>query len=692
MTSFVKLFIMNRMIKLNNNCRDTSVLFPVEHMMMKDKNTPRIKAAEKAQDIITRLSMIGIKKYMDKQYDENESELISVLFDKLVGKYPNEHATAASFPQYKDSNENNDQNQDTDCDEFKLQLQEETKCYAKKFFCQADLMPQVFQYLQSSCLSHCCLVNSIWCYHAFDINSIYHVTMNGIYRISYAKTRHQHEITSQHPWNQLVNAKHFDLKITKLCNQRTIDEHFVNGFNKLRKIESVNVRIDWYDNSMYRSYHDFLVVVCKNGSENKYKSFSYSWKDRVYKYRDNYEECKPPSFTSDQCEKISLTNIAIPIVFTNKCTTLMLSDITMRYQWCKDIIDTCDLSGVTYLKLNVFFRYPQDISHHEYEQCMKEMILKFVNLKYLYIIEHETSAFFWKELKPILNKNNVIVNVDLDESVESHFDNFIIDNGLRFNQLTVRTSSMNPNFYPDVLNFMSNSKIQSMIEKLKFPMFHVYAHPTIVPYLSSKILKNDLRSNFENKFTSLMIVTWEFDYSERHYDILSVYDIGQFFEMVDMLSQNGCFIKVNVVCYHIMELNEQLSQLFDILFKMIEKSIPLDIKIKFRQQASIDSSQSNEEYILEKLAKNSFTTCDKLFKSSFKYQQSTALEFLKNNNPSCNKYCKNISDPQCKFEFGRNGTNFLPYNTYAWNTEHIIFATLKIQTARQIKDIFDMYA
>ena len=83
MTSFVKLFIMNRMIKLNNNCKDTSVLFPVEHMMIKDKNNPRIKAAHEAQDIITRLSMIGIKKYMDKQYDD-KSEVISILFDKLV--------------------------------------------------------------------------------------------------------------------------------------------------------------------------------------------------------------------------------------------------------------------------------------------------------------------------------------------------------------------------------------------------------------------------------------------------------------------------------------------------------------------------------------------------------------------------------------------------------------------------------
>ena len=678
------------MIKINNNCKDTSILFPAEQMM-KDKNTPRVRVSQRAQYIISRLSMVGLTKYMNKQYDENQSEIISVLFDKLVATYPNEHATATKFAQYK---HNNDKNQDleTNCDEFKLN--EEAKYYAKKFFCQADLMPQVFQYLQSTCLGHCFLVNSIWCRHAFDINSIYHVTMNGIFRCSNPTTRHEHAITLEHPWNRLVNAQHFDLKITKGYQENTIDKHFVNGFNKLKKIQSVDIKIDHHSSDMYRSYFDFLRIVCKNGSENKYKSFSYSWEDRYYNYKflNNYDDNKPPSFTSDQCEKISLENIAIPIVFTNKCKILMLTEIIMGYQWCKDIIDTCDLSGITYLKLKVLLDYPHDISHGEYEQCMKEMILKLVNLKYLCITPFKSDKFFWKELKQILNKNNATVNLDSGEFIEPDFDNFIFDNGLTFSQFTVHTSSRNSNFYPDVLNFVTNSKIQSMIEKLIFPQCDVYGRPTIVPYLSSKILKNDLRSKFENKFTSLIMVSWEFDYNEQFFDfhVLSAYDIHQFFEMVDILSPNVCFVKVNLTCDHVMEVNKELLQLFDLLFSMIEKLIPLDIKIKFRQPTFTSIGSNEDKYILEEIAKNLFTQCDKLFKSSFKYQQTTPLEFLKSNIPSCNKYCKNITDPECKFEFGRNGTNFLPPNMYAVNTEHIIFATLKIQTARQIKDMFEM--
>ena len=83
-----------------------------------------------------------------------------------------------------------------------------------------------------------------------------------------------------------------------------------------------------------------------------------------------------------------------------------------------------------------------------------------------------------------MNKNNVVVNVDSGEFIESILDDFIIDNGSMFSQLTVRKSSLDPNFYLDVFDFMTKSKIQSMIKKLIVQQL-IYTQPTTVPYLSN---------------------------------------------------------------------------------------------------------------------------------------------------------------------------------------------------------------
>ena len=158
LSTFVQLFITKRIINLNPKCTDQLDWFSIEQ-------------SDKAKQILTFLSATNIQQFMMTKYNHDNDKIISIIFNKLITNYPNEYNLIVSF-------ENNcipANNCNDKSDKIKTIA---SRYYENKLFNQTDLIPKIFQFLPFGSLNVCCLVNSIWLYHSYNINSIYRLNGN----------------------------------------------------------------------------------------------------------------------------------------------------------------------------------------------------------------------------------------------------------------------------------------------------------------------------------------------------------------------------------------------------------------------------------------------------------------------------------------------------------------------------------
>ena len=174
---FVQLFILTRIVQKipHNNKLNVATLF--------DQNDELQQAhGKKACEILNDLIKHGIAKYMTNKYNENNRMIISSLFSKMIGKYPKEYEEIVS------------------CDDFG-----QSRYYENELFGQSDLVPQIFQFLPFESLNNCCLVNSIWLYHGYNINSVYFLNL---YTWICANCQGTHgDACDKRFWHRMVNVK-----------------------------------------------------------------------------------------------------------------------------------------------------------------------------------------------------------------------------------------------------------------------------------------------------------------------------------------------------------------------------------------------------------------------------------------------------------------------------------------------------
>ena len=114
------------------------------------------------------LAKMPLNKYIVEKYKNNESTIVSLLYTKMMEKYPNEYESIISFD--KNCIPNSTPSTSTGM--------KESKYYESKLFDQSDLVPQIFQYLLLNDINNCCLVNSIWLYHGYNVNCVWYLELS----------------------------------------------------------------------------------------------------------------------------------------------------------------------------------------------------------------------------------------------------------------------------------------------------------------------------------------------------------------------------------------------------------------------------------------------------------------------------------------------------------------------------------
>ena len=186
---------------------------------------------------------------MEHNYNTNNIDDISSLFNKMIKEYPNEYEKIISF----------DKNCISEYDE-KNDIFNKAWYYERLVFNQSDLIPKAFQFLDFLNINNCSLVNSIWLYHGYNINSIYYFdTQKLFFRKRRKIVRPAFEDACD--WidpnfeckrrflTRLVNVR--KLRYVDCINIFGVDKSlfrlFIQQFKKMQKIEFIDVRLAKYN-------------------------------------------------------------------------------------------------------------------------------------------------------------------------------------------------------------------------------------------------------------------------------------------------------------------------------------------------------------------------------------------------------------------------------------------------------------
>ena len=348
-TSFVQIFVINRLLFIYPKCRDTSVLF----------NNDESDQQQQATKIMTALIKMPINKYIVEKYKNNESAIVSLLYTKMMGKYPNEYQSIISFDKNCIPNSTTSTSTITNTSNIK-----ESRYYENKLFNQSDLAPQIFQYLLWNELNNCCLVNSVWLYHGYDVNSLCYLDLlklaechHNIDRLSSKMTQVQEQQhKSENSKNEtsslatttsnnnerkkegkekecLCLESSFDrclqrvVKVKKIHyfawrQEFEITDSFVEIYKSLNlhNLESIDIVLRRHTGSQ----KEFVNEICHHVSNVKYFALGLwivGYKSQLSVEIEEITNNMSPVYLNN-AEKVELEGLLIPVILTNKCKSL----------------------------------------------------------------------------------------------------------------------------------------------------------------------------------------------------------------------------------------------------------------------------------------------------------------------------------------------------------------------------------
>lgn len=666
---FIQLFIIQRL--LNRNSKAKNVSFPFSA----NKNDQ--KHGEIAASIINNLSQLGLHGYMKDRYNEQHSDALSLLFKNMIHEYPNEYQSIMSCQVNYHSNNISNNNNNSSKDRY----------YESQVFNQSDLIPKTFQFLFFEDVNKCCLVNSIWLYHGYNINSIAYV--NTYIWLQHEKNQNKFVNARKRVWKRWINARKFWYYNSDRGS--SVSNEFLNGFALLQNIEFIDITLAKYTSDMEEK---FVELIGKHAR--KYVNFSLDVFDKKNTI-DPLKVSTKSSISLYNAKTILLRGLTFPILFTNKCEKLTLSQIqNVTYEWCNHLIENCDLSNIKFLRLDDiqlnFGKNKQDITG-----AINEIASKLINLKYFAVQSlNDDMLIFWKALKSIIKKNSVVLEMD----TRLYGFRYGIQNSKR------------EQLFKTLLQFISEHKFESQIKRLVLVVNDQLKKGCLkllnVPKAKKTIEKLSVIPGNESSFSWIFSLTTDkqskqssfFRQDEKEFDLkdkfkqLKVlripYSLGRLnlktlVEFLQIkLSKNAYFVDINMDIkfetidsvininrnedQQVLAFEKNFEKLLNIVSQMIEKQIPLNIKIVFRQYHPEGITKDKKKANQVAFAKYN----DQLFEPLFGTEKLKSMEIQVS---KCDQHWKQVFP---KFEFVCNDVNIMEGEQYI-NVGH-----LQIQTANEV--------
>ena len=399
--SFIRLFVIRRILmtahKTQEKMRNLAIMLP-------DK-----KMQDSAFDILLFLLNNGFKQYMSKFYnEEKQSNVIELIFNKIIlKKFDKEYEKITRYRSI--------------CNDDHFQ---------SLVFNMNDLMCLIFQFLKfdekvDGDLNNCSLVNSHWLYHSWNPNSIYHIDKAEMSHLSTIDVRSSR---NARVWQRLMNVKSVhvsnfrwsDLALEKLSMMRNV-QHVVQLdsyppyiFNdRLIKI----IKQVWAPKILTFN----VGLMCQNSSNNNTDSES------NIENKDRKPTTTKTLLNPDPLRLINAIDITLKhqptrtddyILWSNKCEKLTLK--RMRHvdeKWVSFIVDNCDCSGIKSLTI-IDMKFSPKVVSKTMNILLAKLAEKFENLQYLTINLSTCEEYvlsLWKLLKPIIDKNKIKMELQLDK-------------------------------------------------------------------------------------------------------------------------------------------------------------------------------------------------------------------------------------------------------------------------------------
>ena len=229
---------------------------------------------------------------------------ISAFFKALVQHYPLEYESLLSLQAIQDEND------------------KESNKYECLFWNNSDLISLVLQFLYFSSLKNCSLVNSLWCFHSFSINSIYYLDLELLFDLK--------GFDAPRIWQRFINAKrifyyYYD---TTRHETHTITQSFVNNYSLFKNIERLHIVFSKASDKMLLPMYKAIAKT-----SGKLTRFTLGFSDISEDHSSNLDDRdigiidSLPLINLNGCQRIQLGCIGYPIMLSNNCNELVLKNI-----------------------------------------------------------------------------------------------------------------------------------------------------------------------------------------------------------------------------------------------------------------------------------------------------------------------------------------------------------------------------
>ena len=380
---FIRLFVIGRIIStyINSSSSEKEKLSKVEELASICNNHENRDDIESLVfDILSRLVKDGIKKYMNKWYNENEQrDIIRIIFDKIIlNKFEKAYYQLIRYG----------------CDEMTQ--------YQTKVFNSSDLMSCIFEYLEYGCyfdgdLFSCSLVDSCWLYHSWNVNGVYHVDLDEIVDITQMFHTNGNSFILRR-WQRLIHTKSIKIYAVRL------DCHVVwKKLLLLTNIEELEAAFVLYDAT---EISRFKLLMKRYAPRLKTCNIhaSHAW--------SKFAEDQLLTIKFPNAQKISINNLFVYPIWSNKCQELVFDEkVNVSAKWCNFMIEHCDCSNVKILTL---FRKIDPLIN---KSMLEQLVNKFTSVEKLtidiYFELNDNILLFWQLLNPILLNNHGKVALDM---------------------------------------------------------------------------------------------------------------------------------------------------------------------------------------------------------------------------------------------------------------------------------------
>lgn len=328
-------------------------------------------------------------------------------------------------------------------------------------------------------------------------------------------------------------------------------------------------------------------------------------------------------------ETIECRSLYFYLQWTNKCESLFFDKIpNWDVEWCNYIIDNCDCSNVEWIGLfYVNFNLDSIKNESSKKLLLKKLGAKFINLTFFYIFGKNLNSYlFYQQLKPILDKNNTYVQLNVDSSyTPSDLCDLILEitkpkAGLKYHELRFEMWNDWIVEFESLVQLIHHQYLESLRFENKYHDDSKQDFGSIVKKL--EITDKEFNSKENLKFKSLMKIDIE-DYSGPS---TKMDTIGDFLNLNIIRIRNVFIVAEHRVDYT--KDKNNFSKKFKLLSRRlytlcIEQQVPIDVRVKFTNV----SEESKSDFVKEA------TDCY----SPFFDNERISKEYKE---PKCNKYCE----------------------------------------------------